>query len=86
MKREIVKPEYAKNWLKHVGHYPDEYIYAVHGTAKEQMKCDESREPIEVGDPCVAVSIYTSRTPYYMWEYNYIDPNGTVEGDNPKHE
>lgn len=86
MKREIVKPEYAENWLKHVGQYPNEYIYAVHGTANKQMKCDKSDEPIEIGDPCVAVSIYTPRTPYYEWEKYFIEPNGVVEGDNPKHE
>jgi hypothetical protein len=35
---------------------------------------------IKSGEPCIAYSIYTDRTPYYEWEGEFIDLAKMKEG------
>jgi hypothetical protein len=52
--------------------YPGEYVKYIGGWA--------SGNNIKSGEPCIAYSIYTDRTPYYEWEGEFIDLAKMKEG------
>jgi len=62
--------------------YPGEHIKYVPGTAKRNpymadgmSKCDHCGKPIEIGEPCSAVTIWADHSPkpYKPWESQFIE-------------
>ena len=52
--------------------YPGEYLKFVPGLALTEYLCDICGGAIFEGEPCIAYSISTRKTPYFAWESNYI--------------
>ena len=85
MKREIrclsCKPRVADKILcdksneETIDHSFGEHIKAIKGKAIVECRCDMCDKKINVGDDCLAVTMWSDKVgiPYHWWEHEYID-------------
>lgn len=82
MKREIrcldCRPKVAGKILDDrdiVDHSFGEHIKVIRGKALVECLCDMCNKKINVGDNCLAVTMWSDKVgiPYHWWEHEYID-------------
>ncbi len=52
---------------------PEERVKKVKGTAMSHYNCDSCNAEINKGDNCVAISVFSDRNSYFVWEDEYIE-------------
>lgn len=81
MKCDICCETCGKRWEKHAADnkYPGEHIKVVWGAYLSNGFCDGCypENPLAKGTRVAAVSVYTARTPYFEWEHEHIQMEGT---------
>jgi hypothetical protein len=52
--------------------FPEEAVRLVGGKARIEMRCDECNNVIEIGDRCMAVTLYRRAHGFPFWEHEYL--------------
>ena len=72
MKREILCTKCRMSLIGKIGEYLGEGHKSISGKSRVDCYCDHCLATIRVGYKCYALSIWSTRSPYYEWEGEYI--------------